>query len=495
MAKGRILIVEDDFITIKLLQKMLSNNSYDIVNCVTNGMEAIETIKNMPVDLVLMDIGINGDADGLEIAKIMKTHYNTPSIFITSHSDLVTIDKAIETGAFGFIVKPFNNNELLIAIRMALYRFSVSRKLNQDLVDISMQINDIRNDAITDALTKTYNRKGYLEKAALIDKEDNFPLGIFTLNINGLGAINKNYGIDIGDMMLIKMASELKMLCGSEAIIARSGADGFKCLMPKVDIERIEILHDHLIEKCKREMNFPFPWSFSFGYEIKREQDQQLEELVVSAENKMNWHKLIQPDSIRNSILSSAFISFVGKTHETKEHSIRLKEHSTSLGRKLHLDHHSLVKLTILSDLHDIGKIGIPESILTKAGKLTDNEWNVMKMHSEIGCKIVKAIVAFSDIADDVLSIHERWDGKGYPNGLVAEQIPLNSRIVAIVDAYDAMTNDRVYRKAMCKEAALLEIERNAGIQFDPTIAVVFVKMMREDDSDDKNTSTFKSIG
>ena len=136
MANGRILVVEDDSITIKLLQKLLSNNSYDIVNCVTNGMEAIETIKNMPVDLVLMDIGINGDSDGLEIAKIIKNYYNIPSIFITSHSDQITIDKAIETGAFGFIVKPFTKNELLIAIRLALYRFATGQKLYNDLTDI-----------------------------------------------------------------------------------------------------------------------------------------------------------------------------------------------------------------------------------------------------------------------------------------------------------------------------------------------------------------------
>lgn len=140
-------------------------------------------------------------------------------------------------------------------------------------------------------------------------------------------------------------------------------------------------------------------------------------------------------------------------------------------------------ELSLLALLHDIGKVSINPNILQKQpGALTSAEWDEMKRHPEIGYRIAQATPELAIVSDLILSHHERWDGKGYPRGLKEEEIPLPCRILAIADAFDAMTNDRVYRKAMSREEALLEIERNAGAQFDPVITNLFIKNIVDKD-------------
>ena len=151
---------------------------------------------------------------------------------------------------------------------------------------------------------------------------------------------------------------------------------------------------------------------------------------------------------------------------------------SKELGQALRLKDEDLVSLELVSTLHDIGKISIDRNILTKGGKLTEEEWAEIRRHPEVGYRIAQTVPELRRIAEYILCHHERWDGKGYPGGLSGESIPLLSRIIAIVDSYDAMTQDRSYRKAMTKEAAIEEIRRNAGTQFDPVIAGIFIEQV-----------------
>ena len=136
--------------------------------------------------------------------------------------------------------------------------------------------------------------------------------------------------------------------------------------------------------------------------------------------------------------------------------------------------------LKLISELHDIGKIAIDDSILNKPGKLDDKEWEAIKKHPEIGYRILSATPEYSEIAQDILSHHERYDGKGYPRGLVGEEIPIRARIISIADAFDAMISDRPYRKAMTTYEAIEEIKRNSGSQFDPEISKIFLDLFEE---------------
>lgn len=164
------------------------------------------------------------------------------------------------------------------------------------------------------------------------------------------------------------------------------------------------------------------------------------------------------------------------KSQETEEHSERLQQHSKALGQALGLNDAQLNELELLSALHDIGKVGIDRNILNKQDELNEGEWFEIKKHPEMGYRIAHASSELRPIAEYILCHHERWDGRGYPQGLAGEAIPLLSRIISIIDAYDAMTQNRPYRNALTNEDSVKEIKRNSGSQFDPQIAKVFVE-------------------
>jgi response regulator RpfG family c-di-GMP phosphodiesterase len=161
-------------------------------------------------------------------------------------------------------------------------------------------------------------------------------------------------------------------------------------------------------------------------------------------------------------------------------HADRISELSYILAFKMGLSEEQLLKIEHLSMLHDIGKIGIPDEILFKEGPLSDAEWSIMKTHTEKGCHIAQTSPELSRVANLILTHHESWDGSGYPLGLKGKEIPLESRIIAVTDAYDAMTNDRPYRKALSREAALKQIRNNTGIQFDPEVVSIFLEIFND---------------
>jgi len=165
------------------------------------------------------------------------------------------------------------------------------------------------------------------------------------------------------------------------------------------------------------------------------------------------------------------------REHETQAHSQRVREYTLTLARNLGLKHDDLIQTGRGALLHDIGKIGVPDSILLKPGKLNDEEWLEMKKHPQIGYDVLQSIEFLSPAAELVLCHHERWDGKGYPNGLAGCDIPFGARIFAIADTLDAMTSDRPYRKALPFEAARKEIQICSGTQFDPRVAEAFLSM------------------
>ena len=219
------------------------------------------------------------------------------------------------------------------------------------------------------------------------------------------------------------------------------------------------------------------------GYSTKEKSTDNLDEKLKAAEDYMLSIKILDRKSSYNNILNSIMATMYERSNETKEHAERIAVLSKMIGKKLNVPEISMNELELFSMLHDIGKEGIDDRILKKPGKLDDKEWAVMKTHPEIGYRIAMSSPEFECVAPYILSHHERWDGKGYPQGLKGEEIPLLSRILAVADAFDAMTEDRVYRKAMSKKEAIEEIRKNAGSQFDPEIAKIFVELMEENEN------------
>jgi putative nucleotidyltransferase with HDIG domain len=202
----------------------------------------------------------------------------------------------------------------------------------------------------------------------------------------------------------------------------------------------------------------------------------ELERKVHERTEELNGALLEVEESYKNT-LEALVTSLDAREHETRAHSQRVREYTLTLAREIGLREEEMVQVGRGALLHDVGKIGVPDSILLKPGKLTAEEWIEMKKHPAIGFEILRSIKFLEPAAEIVLSHQERWDGKGYPNGLGGKDIPLGARIFAVADTLDAMTSDRPYRKALTYGAALDEIRRCSGTQFDPRVAEVFLSM------------------
>jgi len=189
----------------------------------------------------------------------------------------------------------------------------------------------------------------------------------------------------------------------------------------------------------------------------------------------MYSHKLTQSRSMRSKTINVIMQSLFEKNNREMKHSERVSNLCEKLAQKLGLDADDVKQVKTAGLMHDIGKIGIDEEILNKAGKLTESEWSEVRRHPEVGYRILSSVDEFNDIANYILQHHERWDGSGYPNALKQDQISLQARIIHISDAFDAMTSYRTYRPKLSIDEAVQEIKNNIHSQFDPRISEIFV--------------------
>jgi diguanylate cyclase (GGDEF)-like protein len=295
-------------------------------------------------------------------------------------------------------------------------------------------------------------------------------------DLNGLKLVNDAFGYKEGDKLLKRLAKILKYCARDEDIIARWGEDEFFIIMPRSSEEDIRGLQNRIRKICSKTRDQKIPLNISIGISTRKDLDQDLGEVIKEAENNMYKNKLLERKSIHNSIIASLERVLWEKNHETKEHAERLKRLILKLGIAINLPQNKLDELVLLSALHDIGKVAIPDKILMKKGKLTAGEWKVIKRHPEIGYKIAESTPQIAPIAEDILSHHERWDGNGYPQGLKERDIPINACIAAIVDAYDVMVTGRIYREPISEIEAIEELKRCSGTQFNPILVEKFVE-------------------
>jgi len=345
----------------------------------------------------------------------------------------------------------------------------------RDVTDKRLKQDEILFLSYHDRLTTLYNRRYVEERIFKIEEMERYPLSIILGDINGLKMVNDVLGHAEGDRFLTEASKILTSVCRPGDIAARWGGDEFILLLPDADAAEAERICQTIRERCADLTAIHMNLSVSLGYAARRDAAEPVARTINAAEEVMYTQKLLNSQSYRNSILESFRKTLFEKSHETEEHARRLMLLCKRMGEVMGLPQTSLQELELLGVLHDIGKIGVPDSILNKPGKLTEDEWVLMKRHCEIGCRITQSIPEFVRVSDYILSHHERWDGTGYPRGLTGEAIPLLARILCIMDAYDAMTSNRAYRKPMPQEDAVQELIANAGKQFDPALVRMFV--------------------
>ncbi|MFP4020583.1 MAG: PAS domain S-box protein [Halanaerobium sp.] len=347
----------------------------------------------------------------------------------------------------------------------------------QDITERKEKEEEIKYLLYRDSLTGLYNRRFFEEEVRRLDTSKQLPISIITGDLNGLKIINDTYGHKKGDQMLIKTAGILKKVLRSEDILARHGGDEFTILLPQTANDQAEKIVERIKEEAKKTTIAAIPISIGLGTAAKTESSQNIWDILQQADNNMYKNKLSESRSSKSNIVQGLINVLDAKSSETKEHAVRMTKLAFEFGEKLELSNSEQNRLSLLATLHDIGKTNISEEILNKMGKLTKKEWEIMKNHSEQGYKIATSSEEFASVSEEILTHHEHWDGRGYPENIKGEEIPFLARIISIIDAFDVMTHDRPYSKAVSREEALKEIKSCSGSQFDPELAAEFIKM------------------
>lgn len=350
-----------------------------------------------------------------------------------------------------------------------------------DVTEVKKTEDELRYLSNHDSLTGLYNRYYFEQLIKKPEVRKALPIRIIMADLDGLKLINDTYGCDYGDKMLREAAAILKQSCREQDTAARWGGDEFVILMPGASKKDATKTCQTINAICTEKSHEEIPVNMTVAIASKTKASGTLFEALREAEDSLARQKLTESRSTKNSVLQTLLKTLAAKSFETEAHTRRMQTVAQKIGRRLNLSDSELSHLDLLITLHDIGKINIAEEILTKRGSLTEKEWLEIKKHSEIGFRIARATDDFSHVAEDILSHHERWDGRGYPQGLQGEEISLPARITAIADAFEVMSNGRPYKKAMDKGEIKAEFERCAGKQFDPELTRLFLQILAEE--------------
>lgn len=364
-----------------------------------------------------------------------------------------------------------------------------------DITEQKLAEDKIRYLSYHDKLTGLYNRAYFEEQLKAFDDEQYLPLSLIMGDLNGLKMVNDAFGHVKGDQLLRNVARVLESCCRSQDIIARWGGDEFVVLLPNTREDEAGKIAETISKSCLAFDDFPVQVSISVGIATKSSVAKSMENVSKEAEDQMYRTKLLDSKSNRSTFMNSLEKTLWVRSHETQAHTHRLRSLVVEIARSLQLSSSDIQSLNLLASLHDIGKIAVPNTILDKPGRLTEEEWEMMKKHPEIGYRIAMSSPELAVIAEAILTHHERWDGTGYPMGLKGLEIPLHARILSIADAYDVMISGRPYQTEICQADALNEIARCAGSQFDPGLARLFIRLVQTDFAPDECGSDLNCFG
>jgi diguanylate cyclase (GGDEF)-like protein len=337
----------------------------------------------------------------------------------------------------------------------------------------------VTRELSTDSLTGLRNRRALMEDLPRVFQgaSEERPAYLWFFDLNGFKSYNDHFGHPAGDTLLRRLAERLQDTVGERGRTYRLGGDEFCALVTGP----VEDPHSLFVDarEALSEHGGAFTVTAAAGaVELPRESTEPSKALKL-ADRRMYQHKATSRGGAADLLTSVLHAALAQRHPELGEHSSDVAGDVEQLARAIGLDGASVDAIIKAGDLHDVGKLGIPDEIIFKPGALTDEEWAFMKQHTVMGEKIIAAAgPSLQQIAPLVRASHERWDGLGYPDGLAGEEIPLGARIIAICDSFHAMLDERCYKQAMSVEDALAELRRCAGTQFDPQLVETFCRLV-----------------
>lgn len=477
MPRENILFIDDESVICNASYLILKRAGYKVTTA-SNGEEGFQKLKTETFDLVMTDINMP-KMDGISLIKKIRREISTdlPIVVITGHK---VIDIAIESmkhGTQGFVTKPFTPQELTGAVEDALRKSGIIRenirlKAILPLFEVNKRLlSEFNIERLFEIIVEETSRHTGAERASLMLMEDD---GHLTRK-----AFIGNYGepvrIRLGEGIAGLTAKKREPILLDERIELDPT---LKEMMKNPEI--MSALSVPIISKGKllgvlnlAKLKETEPFSMS---------DMDMVAILcgqvgIAIENARLYENI---ESSYIGIIATLASTIEARDPYTAGHAIRMAEFSRSIAAELGISGRKMETIYRAALLHDIGKIGIPDHILLKNDKLTDEEFQIMKEHPEIGGKILDNMEGFSEVAFIVRHHHDRFDGNGYPRGLKGEEIPIGARIIALADAFEAMTSDRPYRKALPVTYAVEELKRMADIQFDPAIVDIFLKILKK---------------
>ena len=447
---GQIMIVEDEFDGASYLSNMLERMGYRIAARVKNGKEAIDGAKKLHPDLILMDIALNGEADGIGAVKTIHDYLDIPVVFITSPGDRVLLNPAYMAESAGYLIKPVNEDGLQATIQTVLHRHSLEAGL-------------LQRDATIGAIANVVP-----EAFVMADKDGKITFWN--------PAAEKMFGFTYDEMRGKPLLKKLLSLQHREdmdkrfEIFRRTG----KGPMIEKPME--------LAALRKGGKEFPVEISFS-PFQLNNEWHllaviRDITDLKNLEGERKQYTKRLE----NNLVQTIQAVALMMEKHDpdTATHQQRVADLAVAIGMELNLPKDVMEGLYLGGVIHDIGKIYVPLEILTQPGKLTPIEFGFLKTHAQIGYEIIKGVDFNWPVSNMVLQHHERLNGSGYPHGLEGDEILLEARILGVADVVEAMTMHRPYRSGLGIDKALEEISSKRGVSYDPMVAGACIRVFRE---------------
>jgi len=440
----KVLIVEDEIIIAESIKKSLIKLEYNVIGIVTFGEDSIIVSRDLKPDIVLMDIMLEGEMNGIEAADIILKNYEIPIIFLTSYGDKDTMEKAVLSQPYGYIIKPFDDIELSVTIEMAFYKHKMEKKLRENQKFLKLIIDNNPN-----LIYVLDNHDNYLlanrALGKLLNLDQNSMIGKSLSQIHKSSSGLHEYLTSLHDKTIGK---------SSEFSVKDSDGENKWFEIHKIDITTPDKI----------------PCSLAVAVDITQRKKAKVD---------------LKESYIRLKKLFSETVKGLASAAEMRDpytagHQRRVAALAVKIAEQLNLDQDTIDGVYLTALIHDIGKIFIPTAILSKPGQLTDIEMKLIQHHSKAGYDVLKNIDFPWPVADIILQHHEKMDGSSYPAGLKGEEILLEARIICVADVIEAMASHRPYRPSKGIDFALAEIEKNKGKFYDEDVVNACITLFKD---------------